>query len=409
MRKGFTLIEMLGIITVLAVVLLVTFPVMNNALKKMKENTNDGFKKNLKISAEAYVELNKEKNIELKNTGTTTVTVQELYDSNLLKGDQGVDPKTNMIITTAQDGTMNFYYIDPENVTSFGYTGNVQQFTVPKAGLYKIETWGAQGGSFQISSEIFKSGYGAYSGGYINLTENQVLYVVVGRKGDYCESNDKNVQCTSTRSYNGGGECKSLTGYSSQIGIFACGSGGGATHIAINSNLGELRNYNNNRNDILIVSGGGGGAHAANYPFNYGYGGSAGGYIGNNNESKGRDTKIKNGGTQSTGNAFGYGAQISSYCNGGGGGGYYGGEGAIGGSAGGSGYIGNTNLLNKSMYCYDCAETTEASTFTVSTTGDSDLKNIIGCPIGYSEYPVSKCAKAGDGYAKITYLGDSIE
>lgn len=34
--------------------------------------------------------------------------------------------------------------------------------------------------------------------------------------------------------------------------------GAGATHIAINDDLGELKNYTDNRDDILIVAGGGG-------------------------------------------------------------------------------------------------------------------------------------------------------
>ena len=40
MRKGFTLIEMLGIIAVLAVILFVTFPAMNKSLKEIKSNNN---------------------------------------------------------------------------------------------------------------------------------------------------------------------------------------------------------------------------------------------------------------------------------------------------------------------------------------------------------------------------------
>ena len=87
MKKGFTLIEMLGIIAVLAVVLLVTFPVLNNSLKKMKENTNNNFMNNLKVSAETYVELNRNnyENIDVPGT-EISFTIQDLYDANLLKG-----------------------------------------------------------------------------------------------------------------------------------------------------------------------------------------------------------------------------------------------------------------------------------------------------------------------------------
>ena len=76
----------------------------------------------------------------------------------------------------------------------------------------------------------------------------------------------------------------------------------------------------------------------------------------------------------------------------GGGGGFYGGNSqqSIGGS-GGSGYIGNTLLTDKSMYCYNCTESTEESTKTISTT----------C---VSKTPTENCAKIGNGYAKITLI-----
>lgn len=77
-----------------------------------------------------------------------------------------------------------------------------------------------------------------------------------------------------------------------------------------------------------------------------------------------------------------------------GGGGWYGG-GAVtycGGTGGGSGYIGNPLLTNKHMYGYGVATSDEENTKTISGT----------CA---SETPKSDCAKIGDGYARITYLG----
>lgn len=91
---------------------------------------------------------------------------------------------------------------------------------------------------------------------------------------------------------------------------------------------------------------------------------------------------------------FGQGALAKSNLNGnkadwGGGGGFYGGS----TGAGGSGYIGNTLLKNKSMYCYNCEESSEESTKTIKTTN-------------VSETPTSKYAKIGNGYARITYIGE---
>ena len=55
---------------------------------------------------------------------------------------------------------------------------------------------------------------------------------------------------------------------------------------------------------------------------------------------------------------------------GGGGGGLYGGGGGLADNAdggGGSGYIGNSLLTDKYMYCYNCTESSDTNTLTYST------------------------------------------
>ena len=80
----------------------------------------------------------------------------------------------------------------------------------------------------------------------------------------------------------------------------------------------------------------------------------------------------------------------------GGGGGFYGGMSQTENydtstGAGGSGYIGNSLLTEKSMYCYNCQESSEESTKTISTTCTNAT-------------PTSACAKSGNGYARITLI-----
>ena len=52
-------------------------------------------------------------------------------------------------------------------------------------------------------------------------------------------------------------------------------------------------------------------------------------------------------------------------------------------------------VINKSMYCYNGTSSTAASTKTISNT----------C---VNASATSNCSKAGNGFAKITYLGTSI-
>lgn len=257
---------------------------------------------------------------------------------------------------------------------SFDYTGSEQTYIAPADGYYNLEVWGAQG---DVVADV---GYGGYSTGSVKLNKGDTLYVVVGQKGQY----------NGFGGYNGGGTGSrnndSTYGYST--------GGGGATHIA--SVKGTLSSIGaNNKNKIYIVSGGGGGHSGYN---NNGSGGSAGGYIGNigtGQTATGGSQTSGGSGSSSTAGNFGLGGSIilGTHSAGGGGSGFYGG-GATGngGGAGGSGYIGNSLLTNKVMYCYKCNESSDISTKTVSTTN-------------VSANPISKSTKKGNGYAKISYCG----
>ena len=251
-------------------------------------------------------------------------------------------------------------------VNEYAYTGAVQTLEIKRNGYYKLEVWGAEGGS--ANAYVTKvGGYGSYSVGYYPLTSGDTLYIYVGGRG-----NDAGWGKDTNGGYNGGGN--------GSCGGKTCGGGGGGT---------DIRLGNNNISDRIIVAGGGGGAFCHNYqPAGLIYdGGHAGGIQG---------TGVAPG-TQSSGYVLGYGGPTShSYGSGGGGGGYYGG-GSNGDKAGsgGSGYIGNSKLVNKCMYCYGCQTSAEESTKTVTNTCISDT-------------PTEKCSKKGSGYAKITFVGNNI-
>lgn len=271
----------------------------------------------------------------------------------------------------------------------FPYIGGEQEFVVPTSGKYKIETWGAQGGSY---NSTYIGGYGGYSVGIISLTKNDKLYINVGGKGEIA------VNTTISGGYNGGG--KANTGSSNDI----AGSGGGATHIAISSGL--LSSLENKKNDIIIVAAGGGGSYYYR-DFNSS-GGNAGGYLGNNPTSgtcfgrtynSGTKANQTQGGTAnkcgvdtSTG-FFGHGGDGNAWASGGGAGLYGGGAGGAYGSSGGSSYIGNNNLKLKHMTCYNCETSDDTNTKTTSNE----------C---HNSEPTKDCAKEGNGYARITYIGN---
>ncbi len=277
----------------------------------------------------------------------------------------------------------NLYFSSLPIIYNFDYTGGEQTFTTPVSGTYKLETWGAQGGAF--SSETV-GGYGGYSIGTINLNSNETIYINVGST-DLKKCTDMGSWSYCEGGYNGGGNSQDASKEK-------WGSGGGATHIATKSGL--LSNLNNNKESIIMVAGGGGGAYSGLD------GASGGGFQGNAGaDREGIDFKKAYGGTQTSAGSgykiggFGFGGdcrQLDGINCSGGGAGFYGGAGAYGiNGAGGSGYVGNSLLTDKAMYCYNCQESSEESTKTISTT----------CT---SETPTENCSKKGNGYARITLI-----
>ena len=290
------------------------------------------------------------------------------------------------------------------------YTGKEYTYYAALPGLYKLEVWGAQGGSY---SSQYYGGYGGYSVGFLNVNNPTDLYVNVGGTGACGKYSNEG-------GYNGGGSSYTYS-YSSCV-------GGGATHIALDSGLLSKLSPNTTEDRIIIVAGGGGGAISNSDYSSYATGGSGGGItgglpIGTSNRTK---QNIGTGGSQTAGgnfgvfynssysgvNAdksngkFGLGGMSSStgnniYVAGGGGGYYGGGAGYLTGGTGGSGYLASSlmssNEINKHMYCYNCSSSTDSETYTISN-GTSSCHNSTA---------TEDCAKEENGYARITYVGSS--
>ena len=218
----------------------------------------------------------------------------------------------------------------------YDYKGLEVKFKTPCTGKYKLEVWGAQGGRY----DYYEGGYGAYSKGEINLTENEILYINVGGQGS---STTNIANSISLGGYNGGGDAYNS---SSDGNIFT--SGGGATHIATHSGL--LSSLENDRNEILIVAGGGAGFSLSSIEKIGHGGGNIGGssYSGNN---------YVKGATQEEGSSFGEAITTNTVNTPGAGGGFYGGYSDYYVASGGSGYIGNSRLSSAYMYSYNAEDT----------------------------------------------------
>ena len=311
--------------------------------------------------------------------GTSTrikVRVEYIYDIDELPDPTEISLSISANYKNADLKSINY----DRNVWNYDYLGAEQMFIVPQTGTYQLETWGAQGGSY---NEEYIGGYGGYSTGKINFTAGDILYINVGGQGTTGLATTN--ETYNRGGYNGGGNSG---GYYAYGAIFWSSGGGGATHIANVSGL--LSTLESKVNNIIIVSGGGGGngytdrGTCKNSTVISSGGGLSGVRGGIDSGTPGR---------QSYGYAFGQGQSClnTGVCDGGGGG-FYGGFKGHSNAGGGSGYIGNSSLTDKIMYCYECEESSAESTKTVSTTY-------------VSSDAISQYAKIGNGYARITLIG----
>ena len=330
--------------------------------------------------------------IKNKTSSSATVTfgVQGGFSGKTLTLSQG----------SSLDTQLNMCDVAPNTVVkAVTYTGAVDPFTAPCDGNYEIELWGAAGA---------KTAYGAYTKGNITLEENQNLYLYVGKTAN--TSGNKTIFNSGTGSSNG---------Y----------NGGGATDVRYfaTTPTTEQLNWKNavGLNSRIMVAGGGGSTSS-------GTPGAGGGLSGYNGTGTKGGTQTSFGAVQSSN----YTASTFGVANGGctGGNGYYPGGGAAcaSGAGGGSSYIsGHTG-------CVAIAEGSTTATRAIKKSGCTQGTTDNECSTHYSgkvftdtvmidgkgyawtnakgalqvmpnpsggNYASGK-GHTGDGYARITYLGD---
>ena len=210
-------------------------------------------------------------------------------------------------------------------------------------GLYKLEAYGASGGSTKNTNNPHEGGKGGYSSGLYRLTKPIFLFIYLGGEGQW-EYSPKNA--TNVGGWNGGGN-----GTTNPSGGGGGAGGGGSTDIRLKE--GNFDDPTSLKSRIIVAGGGGGSYQGSSC---YSIGGSGGGNEGtattklfqcnedNDLPCYGTQSGCLNGDESSEEGREGVGASLNKMLASGGGGGYWGGGSAIRGSGGGSGYTGN--LLN---------------------------------------------------------------
>lgn len=463
-RRGFTLIEMIGVIIIVSLLAFLLFP---SILKQINNNRKkiDKITEKLLFSA-ASLYLDNKQSEYLKIEGSTyCINLRQLVEDEkieepILDSEGNVVDLNNIISVNVKNNHYNFSMKSscvneiPEYVVrDFKYLNTFQEFVVPHSGIYKIELWGASGGDNseitffaenavgELSKRtlISMGALGSYTSGEIRLEKGTLLYFYIGEVGK------RNLKTT----FNGGGSGAlggagyngtNLSGRTDSIGL----SGGGATDVRLVS--GEWNDFNSLKSRIMVAAGGGGAtgevySDAGGISYAGGLTGYSGGYY------AGHPFVDQNGkgGTQTAGGSaalihfnatgkieagsFGYGGSTSSISSqvgaGGGGGGYYGGGGASGTLAGGIGQGGGggSSFISGHNGCKAISETSTISNIThlnseVHYSGYKFINTIMVDGSGYNwtnvkgkytEMPTyngksKMMGNLGNGYAKITFM-----
>ena len=371
-KKGFTLVEILAVLVVLAIIVLLALNKIRDSMKKSNE-------KSYIANAQVFINAVNDAASTSRLTGNFEdgfYSVATVFSQGInISGTKPTKGYINISDGSVTSGCLQYdtvsVNIDGEALTyadgicvlevnlTYAYTGEMEEFKVNHSGLYKLEVWGAKGG---YRSEPANGGNGGYSSGEIHLNSGDVLYISVGSAGN-------------NGGYNGGGVRTTYSG------------GGGASDIRI-----EGKSLYNR----ILVAGGGGSDGAARYGGGYG-GGLSGQSISSGCGSGG------GGGTQTAGAGFGVGgtgvASNGGY-GGGGGGGWYGGYGGSpdccgdddrpGGGGSGFAYDGTNTVPD------DYAVTNHVLTNTQVLAGNNPIPTFDGSS--------TMTGNSGDGYARITLI-----
>lgn len=179
--------------------------------------------------------------------GTVAVTSQPNNSANARSAT--FDIKTaagSPVVTRELTVTQGACPVPIGTVLNYAYTGSYQEVTLP-AGQYKLQCWGARGGSNATASSYSitakAGGEGGYSEGVITLSSPTTVRVYVGGAGT-----------SSKGGFNGGGSTSGSSTYSSggEYGTSRMGGGGGATDIRLSD--GALLSR------MIVAGGGSGGA-----------------------------------------------------------------------------------------------------------------------------------------------------
>lgn len=128
MKKGFTLIEILGVVIILGIIAAIIYPTVNNVINDSKEKAYEDQKLQIVKAAKSYIVDNIDELPEVTCSGTTPtlatgdsypeITVSELISAGYIEVDEVQDPRKT---GDTMDGTVSVSYSCAYNQYEYTY------------------------------------------------------------------------------------------------------------------------------------------------------------------------------------------------------------------------------------------------------------------------------------------------
>ena len=146
-KKGFTLVELLGVFAILGIISLVTFPYATGMLKKTKEGEIERFENDIFLATEAYINANEEEMFFFKtNKKEQYISTKRLIDSGFISKNI-VDPTTknklyelDYSVKVTKNGNDLTYILEKENYSTGIYGNYLNNILVWYDGYMPLKT-----------------------------------------------------------------------------------------------------------------------------------------------------------------------------------------------------------------------------------------------------------------------------
>ena len=116
MKKGFTLVELLAVIVIVATISLLIVPAVTSILNTSKQNLSDVQKKDILTSAKKWA-LDNFNELDVYHLNDVYLPLSYLQDSGYFEKDAVMDPKTKQYL----NGCIRISYNDPTNQYKYTY------------------------------------------------------------------------------------------------------------------------------------------------------------------------------------------------------------------------------------------------------------------------------------------------